>query len=81
MLLGAAACISLFWKDGSQEQSAFSWSLILAIVIAIWVPNILEKQGLRKLTKARTTMAITMAVIIVIYFIVVGMTTGFKLTA
>lgn len=78
VLLGAAACIALFWKGSADNESAFSWSLIVAIVIAIWAPNILEKQGLRKIPKTRSTMAITMGVIIVVYFAVIGIRSGFN---
>lgn len=78
VLLGGAACAALFWKGSADNESAFSWSLVIAIVIAIWLPNILERRGLRKIPKARATMAITMGVIIVVYFAVIGIRTGFN---
>lgn len=78
VLLGGAACVALFWKGSADNESAFSWSLVVAIVIAIWLPNILERRGLRKIPRARTTMAITMGVIIVAYFAVIGIRSGFN---
>ena len=81
VLLACGTCVALFWKGSAETENAFSWSLIVAIVIAIWVPNIVEKQALRKISKARTTMAIAMAIIIVIYFVVIGLQSGFNFRA
>ena len=81
-ILGVAAGISLFWNSSSDTtQEGFSWSLIVAIVIAMLIPNILEKQGGRRLNKLRIALVIALGVMIVGYFIVVVATTGFKLTA
>ena len=79
-VLGVLASLALFW-DGifstSKEQGGFSFSLIAAVVIAMLVPNIIEKQGLRKIPKARTTMAIALLVCIVVYLAFIGLTKGF----
>lgn len=80
-VLGVAAGLSLFWNSSENSEQVFSWSMILAIVIAMIVPNILEKQGGRRVPKLRVALVIALAVMIVGYFIVVGSTTGFKLTA
>ena len=80
-VLGILACVALFWDSISgadPEQKGFSFSLIVAVVIAILVPNIIEKRGLRKIPKARTTMAITLLICIVAYLIYLGVTTGFR---
>ena len=83
-VLGILACVALFWDSISgadPEKKGFSYSLIVAVVIAILVPNIIEKRGLRKIPKARTTMAITLMVCIVVYFLYMGLTTGFNFRA
>jgi phosphotransferase system glucose/maltose/N-acetylglucosamine-specific IIC component len=71
VVLGIASCVALFWRGSSDTENAFSWSLIVAIIIAMWVPNIIEKQALRRIPKTRTSMVITMGIIIVIYFLIV----------
>ena len=80
VVLGALACTALF-VDSSESQSTFSYGLIIAIVIALIVPNILEKQGQRKLNSLRMTMALTMGVLILGYFLYSGITTGFSFKA
>lgn len=80
-ILGIASGIALFWNGGSDTEQGFSWSLIIAIVIAMLIPNILEKQGGRRIPKLRVALVIALGVMIVGYFIVVGARTGFKLTA
>ena len=55
--------------------------IVAAVVIAMLIPNIIEKQGLRKIPKVRTTMAISLMVCIVAYFLYMGVTTGFNLFA
>lgn len=80
-ILGVAAGLALFWNGGSDTEQGFSWSLIIAIVIAMLIPNILEKQGGRRIPKLRVALVIALGVMIVGYFIVVGARTGFKLTA
>ena len=80
-ILGVASGIALFWNGGSDTEQGFSWSLIIAIVIAMLIPNILEKQGGRRIPKLRVALVIALGIMIVGYFIVVGSRTGFKLTA
>lgn len=80
-ILGVASGVSLFWNGGSDTEQGFSWSLIMAIVIAMLIPNILEKQSGRRLNKLRVALVIALGVMIVGYFIVFGIRTGFKLTA
>ena len=86
-LLGVAAGMSLFWDtlmhtgaNQQQQQSFFSFPLVIAIVIAMAVPNIIEKQSLRRIPKLRTALVIALAVVIVIYFFLVGAKTGFRFT-
>ena len=86
-LLGVAAGVSLFWdtlvrNDGAkQSQGLFSVPLIVAIVIALVIPNAVEKQSLRRAPKLRTTMVIALAIVIVIYVLIVGVRSGFSFTA
>ena len=78
------ASVALFWDSiggADKEKGGFSFSLIIAVVIAMLIPNIVEKQGLRKIPKVRTTMAITLMVCIVVYFLYMGLTTGFNFRA
>ena len=81
VVLGIAASVALFWDSiggADKEKGGFSFSLIIAVVIAMLIPNIVEKQGLRKIPKTRTTMAITLLICIVAYLIYLGVTTGFR---
>jgi len=80
-ILGVASGLALFWNGGSDSEQGFSWSLVLAIVIAMLIPNILEKQSGRRINKLRVALVIALGVMIVGYFIVVGARTGFKMTA
>ena len=85
-LLGVAAGVALFWDtlvrgDGAtQSQGLFSAPLIVAIVIALVIPNAIEKQGLRSAPKLRTTMVIALGIIIVLYVLIMGVRSGFRFT-
>lgn len=79
-ILGIAAGAALFWNGGSNNESGFSYSLIVAVVIAMLIPNIIEKQGLRRIPKLRIALVIGLAVMIAIYFVYWGGVHGFKLT-
>ncbi len=81
--LGLGAGVALFWdglfgKVEAAGKQGFSYSLIIAVVIAMVVPNIVEKQGRRKIPVARMTMAITLGVVLVGYFIWVMARGGLK---
>lgn len=78
-LLGLVAGIALFIDNGGEE-GAFSYSLIIAVVVAMVVPNIIEKQGMRRAPKLRTTLVLVLAVVLVAYFVAMGMRTGFQFT-
>jgi len=80
ILLAIASCTALFWRGSNDTENAFSWSLVIAVIIALVIPNIIEKKGLRRIPRARNTMAISMGVIIVVYFLVLGIRTGFNFT-
>ena len=80
-ILGVASGLALFWNGGSDTEQGFSWSLVLAIVIAMLIPNIIEKQSGRRINKLRVALVIALAIMIVGYFIVVGLRTGFRMTA
>ena len=51
------------------------------MVIALLIPNIIERRGLRKIPKVRTTMAIVLLICIVVYFLIIGVRTGFNFRA
>lgn len=80
-LLGLAAGVALFWEvifPGPEgQQGMFSIPLLVAIAIALIVPNIIEKQGLRRAPVLRVAMVIALAAVLVIYVIVVALTGGF----
>lgn len=81
-LLGILAGVALFWDGMSGgKEGGFSYSLIIAVVIAMVVPNIIEKQGMRRIPKLRIAMVIALAVMIVAYLVLMGTRTGFRLTA
>ena len=79
-VMGLLACVALFWKNG-EEQGTFSYGLIIAMVIALILPNFLEKRALRKMSTLRLTMAISMGVVIVAYFLYWGFSSGFNFRA
>ena len=82
VVLGVLAGLSLFWDSFSgKEEGGFSYSLIIAVVIAMLVPNIIEKQGLRRIPKLRVALVITLSAMIVAYLIFMGLRLGFKFTA
>ena len=80
-ILGVASGVALFWNGGSDTEGGFSYSLIIAIVIAMLIPNILEKQGMRRIPKLRIALVIAMGVMIVGYFIYWGTVKGFRFFA
>lgn len=80
-LLGIASGVALFWNGGSDTESGFSYSLIVAVVIAMLIPNLIEKKGLRRIPKLRIALVIALAAMIVIYFIYWGSVKGFQFTA
>ena len=80
-LLGIASGVALFWNGGSDTESGFSYSLIVAVVIAMLIPNLIEKKGLRRIPKLRIALVISLAAMIVIYFIYWGSVKGFRVTA
>ena len=80
-LLGIASGVALFWNGGSDTEGGFSYSLIVAVVIAMLIPNLIEKKGLRRIPKLRIALVISLAAMIVIYFIYWGSVKGFRFTA
>ena len=80
-LLGIASGVALFWNGGSDSEGGFSYSLIVAVVIAMLIPNLIEKKGLRRIPKLRIALVISLAAMIVIYFIYWGSVKGFRFTA
>ena len=79
-ILGVGAGLALFWNGGSDSEQGFSWSLIIAVVIAMLVPNILEKQGQRRIPKLRVALVIALGIMIAGYFIYWGAFHGFQMT-
>ena len=80
-LLGIASGVALFWNGGSDTEGGFSYSLIVAVVIAMLIPNLIEKKGLRRIPKLRIALVSALAAMIVIYFIYWGSVKGFRFTA
>ena len=79
-IMGIATGVALFWNGGSNDESGFSYSLIVAVVIAMLLPNIIEKQALRRINKLRMALVIALAAMILVYFIYWGVAHGFRLT-
>lgn len=80
-ILGLATGVALFWNGGSDNEQGFSYSLIVAVVIAMLIPNIIERTGQRRIPKLRMALVIALAFMIVVYFIYWGAFKGFRLTA
>ena len=84
-LLGAGAGLALFWDTLTgterEQQGFFSLPLIIALALAMFVPNIIEKQSLRSAPKLRGTMVIALAIVIVAYVLIMGMRSGFSFFA
>ena len=82
--LGVAAGVALFWdmffpsENAQRQEGLFSMPLVIAIIIAMVVPNIIEKQGLRRAPKLRIAMVIALAIFLVVYFVVSGIRSGFN---
>ena len=85
-LMGVAAGIALFWDsifppENPQPQGLFTMPLVIAIVIALILPNVIEKQGLRRAPKLRIAMIVSLAAFLAVYFVVMGVRSGFSFTA
>ena len=79
-ILGALAAVALFWDGitgGEKDSGLFSFPLVIAVVVAMLIPNIIEKQSLRKCPKLRTTIALSLLVCIVVYVAYIGIVKGF----
>ena len=73
VILGLGTAVALFWPGQNEEGSKIgSYTLIIAVVIALLIPNIIEKRGGRKITQARYTMVITLGIALVAFFIMTG---------
>lgn len=80
-VLGLLTSAALFWDslaNSGKEESGFSYSLIFAVLFAIVAPNVLERQGLRKIPKLRIAMVIVLVICIVAYFLFMGFRSGFN---
>ena len=79
-IMGLGASVALFWdslpfvqQNQVEGAKGNSWSLIVAVVIALLIPNIVEKRSGRKITQARFAMVFTLGVAIVAFFIFTGL--------
>jgi len=81
IVLGLGAGFALFGHgliNGGASEQMGTYSLVLAVVIALLIPNIIEKKSGRKIQLARVTMAITLIVVLVFYFFYAGFNNGFQ---
>lgn len=82
IVMGAITAVALFWNElthvDEPSQSMFSVPLVIALVVALAGPNIIEKQTGRKIPKGRVVLAIALAVAVVAFFLVSGIRSGFK---
>ena len=80
--MGLITAVALFWNELTNTteptESMFSIPLVIALVVALAGPNIIEKQTARKIPKGRVAMAITLGVAVVAFFLVSGFRSGFK---
>ena len=84
-LLGLGASVALFWgmipgvaQNQVEGGKTNTYSLIIAVVIALLIPNIVEKRGGRKITQARFAMVIALGVAIVAFFLLFGFKNGWQ---
>lgn len=74
-VLGLLAALALFWDTitgkvvPEGQEAGMSYSLIIAVLIAMVGPNIIEKQGKRKCPKLRIALAAGLGVALVAYVI------------
>ena len=88
-LLGIAAGLALFWDSimksfgvqQPEQQGMFTMPLVVAVLIAMIVPNFIERRSLRRMPQMRIALVIGLGAMILIYFIIVSASTGFKFTA
>ena len=76
VFLGLGSAVALFWPG--QEGKGGSYSLIIAVVIALLIPNIIEKRLGRKITQTRFAMAITLGIAVIAFFIMTGIKYNFN---
>lgn len=78
VVLGLSTGLALFSETifQSGEGSLGSYSLLIAVVIALLIPNLIEKQGGRRINLARITMAITLLIVLVAYFAFISLSGG-----
>lgn len=81
VILGIGTSLALFGESlfKKSDEAMGTYSLVIAVVIAMLIPNIIEKKAGRKINAARMTMAGTLLVLLVIYFVYAGLTNGFSL--
>lgn len=80
-LMGLASGVALFWNGGSDNEQGFTYSLIVAVVIAMLIPNLIERKGLRRIPKLRLALVAVLAAVIVAYFIYFIFVKGMSFTA
>jgi len=73
VLIGAFTVFALFF--GGQGLNPL---FLIAIVLALFAPNMLEDRGRRKLTRGRMVMAITIAIGVAAMAVYTGMTKGWR---
>lgn len=83
VILGIIAAVALFWDTISTTEAQkasggiFSIPLVIAILVAMVVPNIIEKQGMRRANKLRIAVVAALLAGIIGYMAYIGLTRGF----
>lgn len=78
LILGALTVFALFYRQ-DKNSGTMSYGFLIAICLALFGPNYLEKQGKRDILFGRKIMCITMAVGMVIAILILGFSTGWNI--
>lgn len=62
---------------GSEDLG--TWALVLAVVLALFLPRHLERWWGRKMPRARIAMIVSMSVALAAFFVIAGMRSGFRI--
>lgn len=78
ILLGTLTVFTLFYRS-SPDSGTISYGFLIAICLALFGPNYLEKQGKREIYLGRKWLCITMGAGMVIAVLILGFSTNWEI--
>ena len=81
ILGGGGAGIAIVFCLFAFGQELATYGLIVAALLAVFLPRYLERSWRRKLNTARMAMVVTMLIGLIVMFIITGVRTGFNFKA